>query len=89
MSENKEVPDVTWGNAIKSFLIALPEMVRLVKPTLDFLNALLFPDPAKKATELGDIARVYAESLKAKTTEEKEEKRYEALERFANFGRNN
>lgn len=79
---------ITWSQAIKGALAgmaALPELVKLAKPTLEFVNTALYPDPAKKASELGSIIRDFVDAKTTKDVEEQKKKSHDALEKFADF----
>lgn len=78
-----------WGQALKGFLIALPELVKMIRPIVDFLVELLGPNPAKKAAELGEGMRLLVESQRIEDIEKKKAKKYEALEKLADFARSN
>jgi hypothetical protein len=78
-----------WGEAIKGFLVALPDLVKLVRPIAEFLTEFLGPDPAKKASELGEYLRLHAEANQESDIELKKQKKYEALKKLAEFARSN
>tara|TARA_R100001086_G_scaffold200856_1_gene117061 strand:+ start:8964 stop:9206 length:243 start_codon:yes stop_codon:yes gene_type:complete len=80
---------MTWGNAIKGFLIALPELVKLIRPVVEFFTELLGPDPSKKAKELGDALSHLAQASRETDLKEKEKKKDEGLEKLSDFFRSN
>jgi hypothetical protein len=80
---------MTWSQAIKAFLIALPQLVEIIKPTLDFFNSFIKDKPEKKATELGAMIRELADSIEIEDLAEKKKARREVLKKLADFVESN
>ena len=80
---------MTWTEAIKGFLIALPELVKLSKPLLILIGDVLGPHPEKKAAELGNILRDLVESSDETDLAKKKAKKHDALKKLADFVHSN
>jgi hypothetical protein len=80
---------MTWKAAFMGFLIALPELVKLIRPLVEFFTELLGPNPAKKAAELGEVIREFVDAEKEVSLKEKRKKKRAALEKLADFAHSN